>query len=1756
MLNQEQEFDTFSATSGQSFPAVTMRSLLFSVLIGLAVACVLTLLLGLAVFFPLHLLSHYLLLIIIGLIEFLLFTIVAFFAARPFALYRYLRSVHSVQRKYHDLYTPLTALTNFRKSADAEQNGGIRREEHISILDLVAYQEAHQLILGVPGAGKTMALRVYQFLCSQHSWRLALAGSKIPVFVPMKNYSLYLKQQSAEAAAPVVAPTDDDLFDTVSPQKPSLLTYLQQTSLPGMRHLRPYMEKLFTEGRLLLLCDGLNEIDSLYLAAVSQELVYLMRETNNRLVMTCREVDYREQGDLAQLVDEGRAARADMYPLDLAQVQEFVARYIERQNERWSHSTAEIMAVIDRSRLRYHCTNPMMLFTLMEIIDKIGVERGKQVDTRGRLLRESIRQLIANELARSNSSAPDEHEVVRFLSEVASAARWAHDRNAIQLRVGVLPADAGGAARGKRNFDELGDELKYWLDEHPAQSPFFDENEALVATPYDDVGRILQFAQSADIIEISSDGVLSFRHELIAEYFVAEYFRSAVSRVLESLSLREDLLEDVGRWSEPVAIWAGLLDDPLELAACFGHLGLQQQGYVLPALTLGLICVGVLWTPPQAEFQQHVVLPQTIEDALAIAVRNRQAREELATLFQRSAEEGGEEVYRSLLPLITVDGVDDLLSLLDQHIVPDLLFTQLQDAAEDIAYEPQVKRIVRVLGRFGEPVVARATDLSLPTPERSLRLRAAAVNTLGWTAHAHAVEPLFERLRDSDVFIAGRATNALMRLGPQLTLARIFAELDNRTPGPYLSRVHQAMLAILSRFVDPPDGHSQLSAMQYQHIIEHVVPVLTSNYEAEPDVQDIADAFLVLQGRPPDAAEGHERRSEKTIDTLLSYLTSQDMMAIANVVAVLQEIGAPAVPRVIDRLQHSSELMRVRAVEILSTAHDYRALQPLLRTLSDSQEAVWKAVAQALQLYAPESIAGLIELVLTGPGDEVAERSLNVLVAIGEPVVERIIDALSTVVAGRSRFLVQILERLRDPRAIPALITLLEQPQLEPLLIVAIIRALCQFPDERVVAPLLKILGMPATLVYEAAIIALSQLPALTFDGLVVALDVQQDTLFTQRVRRSLLLMTPFPGEQLMRALEQPRSEAQAQQIILVFQAQGKEAAQVLVQHIQHRDERIREYIYQALEHMPGSVVVPVLLAALHQPALRKMIGLFLLKYPATAIPALVGLLGERERGPFAVELLPQLGPDVLRPLLVALNDQRSQARDGAQQVIVTLVRYQVGDQLEQTLLDIVHLFYPPLPLLARQALLDVLTETLSDVSMPALLSGLEDIQLLNDVADAFTRLAQKPSLQEKVLNELVNALYVDERRQGAEIALIREGALVVSRIGDLIVNENPAIAGSARTILSEIGAPALSFIWTAQSDRSNLSRREAAMKVFNNMPPEVIKDELVELLVGDDRDDIAMAVSLLLAKIYEEGLQPYQEHVMVPELIDYIREHNIHEVNLRIIALLLLLGESVFADHLIQALWEKPQQRKQLLHVFLLLGPRTQRLLLEMFDDPDSPPEMKADLAMVLGMMTTSGTLIDYVRNISVFGISTQRNVVLHPEELSISLRALGSLLASGNWDIEKLQDMRGDGDDILHEICNVLLGIRYEPQMAKLRHDMDSQRETFKRELITVTATMAERQEYISKLELDMEKISDEHSTSTEELQKIKRERDMLKVQLTKMSRDKNEIVNEKNEEIEKLKRDKDVAVQNYHILQRQLSNALSSGQDPQSRSGRSRP
>jgi len=341
-------------------------------------------------------------------------------------------------------------------------------------------------------------------------------------------------------------------------------------------------------------------------------------------------------------------------------------------------------------------------------------------------------------------------------------------------------------------------------------------------------------------------------------------------------------------------------------------------------------------------------------------------------------------------------------------------------------------------------------------------------------------------------------------------------------------------------------------------------------------------------------------------------------------------------------------------------------------------------------------------------------------------------------------------------------------------------------------------------------------------------------------------------------------------------------------------------------------------------------------------------------------------------------------------------------------------------------------------------------------------------------------------------------------------------------------------------------------MEIFRTMRSEVIKDELVALLVSNRREDTAMAVSLLLERIRDESAREYADQVMVPELLEYIQTHDVERTNLRVLALLLMLDEDAVADHLIQALEEYPNHRPQLSYALLLLGSRTHELLAEVFRDAETSPALRAEAATILGMVGTTDVVVDQVRNISKYGISSNRPGVLFPDQLAVALRALGGLLAGGHWNVRRLQELRdmSKDDDPMRDLASVLLGWLYGPQLARLQADLENQRETFKKELLTVTTRVVAEQQRAQGLEAELEKIREEHGARGDELQRTSRERDTLRAHLDQVTKDQSSLratieqltkdKNAINTQLERAKLDYQILLKQYQQRIQQVPNA----------------
>ena len=1664
--------------------------------------------------------------------------------AQPLAVLAYLKAARRAQEVYRARYTPLQSGSYpydipILYALDNPDPTLPRSTHTLSVLALIETiltgNSSHLLLLGASGSGKTMLLHEYLSAAAQQRRQAAFGKFRLPLFLPLKYYAL-LRQTHEQAASSGF----------------TLLDFLATCDLPGLNHLRPYLGKLFRQGRLLLLCDGLDEVPELYRSALEAELIVLFRQSRNGLLLTSTPQVYEQSPGLVQAVGENLVPRAVLQPLEQGHMREMVERFITEMDA-LSHpnlpTAGQLMTLIGRTRLRFLCTTPLILFALLEVSETLSSEELRGVDTRGGLLHAWLKKRLEAGTVRP--------EDLLFLRDAACMARWHGDNDLL-----CLPAESFLALDTHAGDQRVSQQsLGRWSREQPVHFPFAEQVASLLAEtfPPEQASEILQRAYQANLIEINAQGVLEFRHALLASALLAEYLASFLGAATLHVEEIETFPADFAAWSEPFALWAGLLDYPLETAGTLAGWAREHPEQRVNALLASLICLGVAQTPPGVERQQPLFVPPALDEAFAELLDDQQALAELAALFLRCAEKNVPELYQALFPLLTIDSCETFLSFLDPTLLSERFFQRLVEIIDEPEQEFLVKRLVRALSVCGGAVVPQAARLSVANSGVGGRLRTAAINVLGGTRERGAVEPLMACLHDSDQFIAKRAANALARLGPDLTLQRLLYELEGRgAPTSSQTPLPDMLLPIIERFLNEANPARQLQPAQFERSIDALLSLLTT-HTVLADLEK-ARAILVSQGR---LAE--ERDSGKiAIRLLVEKLASPNDALARKMTGTLKEVGQVATPRLLEQLEgQSSEAERVRILEVLASVRDERALPALLSLLADTSLAVQQTLAFTLAAYSPICIPDLIETLIHHPSEQVAIRAEQVLSELGAVVVEPVLQALNPPVVGRTLLLVHVLERVRDPRAVPALIMLLHDAQPDVALTLAIVQALGQFSDERVVLPLLDLLASTNPLLYEGAINALSNLGELACAELLLRFTNPEKTPLVTRVERVLLGMQPFPGERLLQAVNEG-SDTQVGYLEEVFLLRGSDAAQLLAVNLFHRQTRVHEWVRLVMSKMDGHYAVPALLEMLSRPdaAWRELVASYLLAHPQEAIPPLVALLDDAERAEAAMSILLQAGRPILPALIPALDTTHGDVQARASSILVTLAQRET-----ELLVDVVQLFGLALPQRAYEALTRALTEDLAAHCLPALLAGLEDAHLVPGVSATLVRLARRSTAQSAaVIDALLLALRVTTRRYGASLTLVDLGLLAVPGVGALITDADPQVARCARQILGEIGTSAFPFLWAAHSDASNPARREAAREVFRAMPTTVITDELVALLTSARQEEISMALALLLERIHDEALQPGRGGEMLPALLEHVQSSSDEQASLRILALLILLGGSAVARALIDALYANPQRHAYLVQSLLLLGHGVEADLLAILRDVDAPVQLQAEVAGVLAMRVPNRDMLELALSLSEHGLWAGRSAhnvttVLQPSRLDISLRALGGLLVSGHWDAAELQDLRASSKagSVERELYDTLLGWRYSPQVTRLEHELELEHEERKQEIFAHTQELLAMKAQMIDLEHDLDLLKNEHEEQhrgheehrkelEEEIAHLARERQTLQADLRQVAQEKQALATSAQQIVQE-KAHLQAEAERWQIYSQQLERDLTTLRRPKS-------
>ena len=359
--------------------------------------------------------------------------------------------------------------------------------------------------------------------------------------------------------------------------------------------------------------------------------------------------------------------------------------------------------------------------------------------------------------------------------------------------------------------------------------------------------------------------------------------------------------------------------------------------------------------------------------------------------------------------------------------IAEALFTALQDS------ESAVRRTAaKFLGTLDEQQIAEA--LTSPGVVESLfaALRdlddivgCMAVMLLGLVRDPEIVESLVIMLRTESVTTAERIGDVLECIG-SCAVEPLIAVLDDPD-----TLVHQVAVRVLGRIRDPravvplcniligEDSHEHVRASAAQALGElgdpRAITFLRDTFSSEHLDHIVRKSAAQALGRINDP---------HAVDTLIRLLGNAEMGGALMVANTLVDIGSRAVEPLIATLSDTQIVVRFRAVYILGRIADPRAEEPLIAALRDSNGDFRAMAVQALGGIGGTRAIDALIFAFNDHEERVRNEAVDALVRIGSSAVVPLIAVLNDPQAIVRCDAALALGRLRDQRAVEPLTVL------------------------------------------------------------------------------------------------------------------------------------------------------------------------------------------------------------------------------------------------------------------------------------------------------------------------------------------------------------------------------------------------------------------------------------------------------------------------------------------------------------------------------------------------------------------------------------------------------------------------------------------------------------------------------------------------------------------------------------------------------------
>ncbi|NEP48286.1 MAG: NACHT domain-containing protein [Moorea sp. SIO3C2] len=634
------------------------------------------------------------------------------------------------------------------------------------------------------------------------------------------------------------------------------------------------IERLLFQGQFLLLIDGVNELPS---EAARLDLTQFRQDYQKTTPMIFTTRDLGVGGDL------GIEKKLQMQPLSGAQMSEFVRKYLPQQGEQMLKQLGD--------RLREFGQTPLLLMMLCSLFQ----DKGEVPSNLGLVFR-SFTQFYSDKIKADVNVSKQSREFWPELLQQLGFVMTTGDKSK-QISVGIP----------KTKAEEI---LTDYLLKKAVVNP-----NVRAKTLLNDLLKYHLIQQSGELIE--------FRHQLLQEYYTAEYLLKQLPRISDQ-ELQQNYLNYL-KWTEPLVLMLQLVDNQ-DQAKRLVSLGLAVD-YQLGARLAGAV---------KPEFQEDTVglvarlnVPKSLKVQLLGITQSEKAIPELIKSLNNQNLYVRISAAEALGEIGTESTIDPLIQFLDDpdpsvrisaasalsKIETEARIAPLIKSLHDQDYS--VRRMaVSALGEIGTEVAIDRLIKSLDHPDPSVQRM--AVSALGEIGTEVAIEPLIKSLSDQDSSVRGRAAEALGKIGTEATIEPLIKSLDDQD-----SSVRERAAEALGE--------------------------IGTEVAIDPLIKSLDDPESFVRGRVVSALA--EIGTEVAIEPLIKSLNDEDYFVRISATEALGEIGTEvAIDPLIKSLKNPESSVRITAADALGKIGTEVAIDPLRKCVNDDPESsVRTSAAEALK---------------------------------------------------------------------------------------------------------------------------------------------------------------------------------------------------------------------------------------------------------------------------------------------------------------------------------------------------------------------------------------------------------------------------------------------------------------------------------------------------------------------------------------------------------------------------------------------------------------------------------------------------------------------------------------------------------------------------------------------------------------------------------------------------------------------------------------